>query len=97
MGNPISRVYARDMKSSRRYRIDMLRWFTNKVWDISLQTAAGDWQLNLRTWNVVPMGAPIFTLCSEGDLPGVRDLLSSGRATLRDRTDTQATILSVSA
>ena len=55
------------------------------------------WQHKLETFCPVPDDSPIFHLCSTGNLAPVRDLLSTGRASVRDTDSLGRTPLHVSA
>lgn len=58
--------------------------------------SAQGWQHNLKIFCPVPDDAPIFQMCSIGNLTAVRDLLSGGYASVRDTDSSGRTPLLVS-
>ena len=48
------------------------------------QHSMAGWRSTINIYNLVPTEAPIFKLCARGDIPGVRHLLLSGKASVRD-------------
>lgn len=44
------------------------------------------WQYTIQPFNAVPDDSLIFTFCANGNIDAVRTLLSSGKASLRDRS-----------
>ena len=62
----------------------------------SLTSSTHGWKQTLFFPHIVPDDAPIFQLCVDGDLDGVRKLLSEGSASVRDTDEGGSTPLHVS-
>ena len=60
------------------------------------ESSTQGWQHHLKTFCPVPNDAPIFQLCSTGNLAAVRDMLSGGHASVRDTDSLGRTPLHVS-
>ncbi|CZR69459.1 uncharacterized protein PAC_19359 [Phialocephala subalpina] len=61
---------------------------------LSIQARYTDgWQYSIQPFNAVPDDALIFTFCSEGNVAAVKALLTSGKASLRDRDSDGRTAL----
>lgn len=64
--------------------------------EITFQASVQGWQHALETFRAVPDDSEIFRLCNNGDILGVKKLLSSGRASVWDRDPRGFTPLHVS-
>lgn len=65
-------------------KIEFSAWLTNRIWCIGISRAQAGWDVSLRTLNIVPWTAPIFTACELGDLTAVRRLLADREASIHD-------------
>ena len=59
-------------------------WLSSRVWDVALVGAQSGWNIQIRTYHLVPHDSPIFKYCEAGYLPGVRRLIESGKASPLD-------------
>ncbi|KAK3114467.1 hypothetical protein LTR53_007199 [Teratosphaeriaceae sp. CCFEE 6253] len=83
----LSRPLAKESKRAKSSRL-VLRfhpWFFQRVFTLTATQATQGWDVLLRTYNVVPDGAAIFTACASGDLVTVQTLIAEGRASPLDR------------
>jgi hypothetical protein len=69
---------------SYRLRICLPRWFVNCVWELAVHEADGVWTTQIWPVNVRPSSAVVFDYVSSGDVTVVRELLQSGRLSMRD-------------
>lgn len=58
-------------------KIEFSAWLTNRIWCIGISRAQAGWDVSLRTLNIVPWTAPIFTACE-------RRLLADREASIHD-------------
>jgi len=55
-------------------------WFKRRGYSLFASTSYGDWQYNLRPFNMRDADSPIFLACRLGDFDQVRRLLDEGQA-----------------
>ena len=66
--------------------ITLRPWFTQSVWDISIGQSYCGWTMNLRSYNLLPSDAPIFSLARKGDIGRIRRLVETNIASPFDST-----------
>lgn len=71
-------------KAVHRARLQLPKWFSQKVWDLTVQVSTFGWQTNLVTFNIVPNDSLVFQYAEDGDLCGIRSLFSQGLASPLD-------------
>ncbi|EXJ67537.1 uncharacterized protein A1O5_09550 [Cladophialophora psammophila CBS 110553] len=59
----------------------------SRVWNFAFTRAQCGWDIQLRTYNVVPFHSRIFRCCRNGDLAGVQRLITGGKGTPLDVYD----------
>jgi hypothetical protein len=69
---------------SYRLRVILPRWFVNCVWELGVHEADGVWTTQIWTVNVRPRHAVVFEYVRSGDVEAVRELLQSGKLSMRD-------------
>lgn len=74
----------RKPNKSYRLRVSLPRWFTNCVWELGVHEADGVWTSQIWTVNIRPGSAVVFDYVNTGDVKVVRELLQSGRLSMRD-------------
>jgi hypothetical protein len=72
---------------SYRLRVNLPRWFVNCVWELGVHQADGVWTTQIWPVNVRPSSAVVFDYVSSGDVEAVRELLQSGKLSMRDYRD----------
>lgn len=83
------------MKVAYSACIQLPKWLSQKVWDISISRACSGWQGTIYTWNIVPYGSPSIFCAQTGDLDGLIDLFNRGLASPRDCDPSGSTLLAV--
>lgn len=79
-----------------RFRIKLPAVFSSRVWEIARIDAEQGWDLYFRTYNVRSDNSPIFEFCREGDLEGVKELISNGEASPLDVSWSGDSLITVS-
>jgi hypothetical protein len=70
---------------ARTYRLGLPNWLTDCVWEFAVQSSANVWTVQVYNVNVRPWNSGVFDAVRSGDTKAVRQLLDSGRLSLRDR------------
>jgi hypothetical protein len=78
------------------WRLGLPIWITSKAVEIQGKRAYGGWQWVFRTYDILSRGDPIIGFVEDGDLDGLRQVLSSGESTLSVRDEFGNTLLAVS-
>jgi hypothetical protein len=89
----------RKRNKSYRLRVSLPHWFINCVWELGVHEADGVWTTQIWNVNVRPSTAVVFEYVRSGDVKVVRELLQSGRLSMRDHmscTDGNMSIFDVS-
>ncbi|KAH8655766.1 hypothetical protein BX600DRAFT_440255 [Xylariales sp. PMI_506] len=60
--------------------LDLPSWLWPHRYLVHQKRAMGGWDWKLRTYNVVPLGSPVFVLCANGDSANLQDMFNSKRA-----------------
>jgi hypothetical protein len=63
---------------------------------IEIYESRAAWGFNIYIYNVVPNDSPIFSMAKNGDIVGIQQLFSAGRASPFDRNLSGETVLDVS-
>ena len=70
-------------------------WFCSRAWEICGHHSRSGWMIALRTYNIVPIEAPIIDFVKQGDTVSVQRLLAERKATPFDRSQDGFTLLDV--
>jgi hypothetical protein len=66
------------IRSSRKLRLTLPRWFTKTVWEFGAYGCEGGWTFQLRPINIRPYGTSAFDAVRDGNVEAVRKLLAAG-------------------
>ncbi|KAK5463065.1 hypothetical protein LTS15_002778 [Exophiala xenobiotica] len=83
---PTTRAKRKNGKSRLRACFAFPAWLSSRIWDFALLGAQSGWNIQFRTYNLVPEYAPVFRYARYGDLPALRRLFDSGEASPLDVT-----------
>jgi hypothetical protein len=83
---------ARSSKSTA-LRLKFPTWLRSQVWEFHFRQAMRGWDFSIRSYRTIPKDANIFLAIKLGDLAQVRQLLSSGEASIFDRDPWGGTLL----
>jgi hypothetical protein len=70
---------------TRTYHLRLPSWLIDCVWEFGVHTSANVWTVQVYNVNVRPWNSGVFDAVRSGDTKAVRQLLDSGRLSLRDR------------
>jgi len=70
-------------------------YFMNWAWDVEFCKSRSGWNINLRTYNIIPSGSLVFELAGEGDVKGLLDLFAGGQASPFDVDEYGCSLLTV--
>ncbi|KAK5381989.1 hypothetical protein LTR20_007933 [Exophiala xenobiotica] len=79
-----TRASRKNGKPRLRARFAFPAWLSSRIWDFALLGAQSGWNIQFRTYNVVPYNTPVFRYAYWGDLPALRHLIDSGEASPLD-------------
>lgn len=77
------------------YRLRFPLWITTRVWELKVFTLQNGWTTTFRTYNIIPHGSPVFELCINGDIQGLKELFASRKASPFDMDADGRTLLHV--
>jgi len=69
----------------RMLRLALPTWFLGYAWELSVYQATQGFTINLQTYRIRPRNADIFLAIQTGNIVRMRQLLSSGEASIYDR------------
>lgn len=92
----VFRISSQNQKYTYSWRLGLPIRVTSKVFEIQGKRANGGWQWIFRTYHILPRGDPVFQFARDGDLDGLRQMLSSGKFSIFVRDHLGMTLLSVS-
>jgi ankyrin repeat protein len=69
------------------------RWLLSKALHASMTSTALNTHINLNTFRILPPTAEVFSVLTRGDLPVLRDMFATGRASIHDISPTNWTLL----
>lgn len=82
-----SKAFAFFSSSSYAWRFSLPSWMTSQILEVAGMRAPGGWNWIMRTYSEIPYTSKAvhFTRC--GDVKGLQDLFTSGKASPFDRVD----------
>ena len=86
VSNAIRRTRRAESKRRSKLRLGLPYWIYSRTFEIVTEQAFQGWDFKIRTYRTVPGDSAIFRACQYTDLPLVRQLLASGKASPFDRT-----------
>jgi len=82
-------------RKTRTFHCRKVLYFMIWALDVEFAKSRSGWNINLRTYNIIPSGSLVFGLAREGDVRGLLDLFAGGQASPFDVDEIGRSLLSV--
>jgi hypothetical protein len=85
----------RQNKLKARFLTPKWLFGVSRAIEIYESRARAGWNFSIQVYNIVPGGSPVFLMASKGNVVGIQQLFSTGKASPFDRNESGWTVLDV--